>query len=246
MDATANRRGSRMIRTAQRAPCVSRLVVLRGHSLAQFLIHSQRAVSHAKRLEDFVVQEIAIAFARHPSHHVAENPVSQVRVVKVISRRPEENAVTLNGGVDRSATTGIIERAVPCIGCKACGVSCHPANRRLGRDPHWTVDLDWAEVLVHRMIEVQLATFLKHHEGGAGERLGDRGERVRCVRRGLYAILPVGATEALLPQNFSTAAYGNRNRWDGLGPHLVFNIFPYSALVRAVPPDQSRVSVTRN
>ena len=108
-------------------------VVLRGRSLAQFLIHFQRAVSHVERLEDLVVQEIAIAFARHSSNYLAENSIAQIRVIKVISGRLEQNAITLDGGVGRNSAINIVERASSCIGCQATSTAHAESGRGSSR-----------------------------------------------------------------------------------------------------------------
>jgi hypothetical protein len=61
------------------------------------------------------------------------------------------------------------------------------------------------------MIEVQLPSFLKHHNCGTGDGFRNRRERIWREFGGLYVILTIRQAKALFPKNFSAADNRYRN-----------------------------------
>jgi hypothetical protein len=89
-----------------------------------------------------------------------------------------------------------------------------PSNDRAGDVPNGGVKLGCAEVVIDRPIKIDKPSLSKHHNCGRRNRLGDRPEQVRGVRRRGALVLFVSPAEPFFPEYLAIVRHrhGNRRR----------------------------------
>ena len=90
----------------------------------------------------------------------------------------------------------------------------HAAYRGVGGVAHAGHQLDVAQVVVDRLVEIDLPALDERHQPRCRDGLGNRGQRVHGVLVGGAAILSIGPAEAFLPEDLAFAGDGDGQRRD--------------------------------
>ncbi len=171
-----------------------------------------RAVRHAQRQEDFLAHKVGILLAAGALDDVVDHAVAEIAVLKPLAGGRHQVAVAADRFVARGRAQRFVGVKELVVQRQARGVVGHAAQGGFGRAADAGLQLGFAQVVVGRLVQLELLALDEHHQAGGRDRLGDRGHRVERVLAGGHAVLAIGPAEALLPDDLAVLGHGHGDR----------------------------------